>query len=82
LQDEVRGVAAKVAGVLDIEKCRIRKMGLEFYVDIHIGVQETITVRAGHDIAHAVKDAIREENEKIADVLVHIEPVTPVKATE
>ncbi|MGC3988157.1 MAG: cation diffusion facilitator family transporter [Chthoniobacteraceae bacterium] len=78
LQNEVRGVAAKVAGVLDIEKCRIRKMGLEFYVDIHIGVKETITVREGHEIAHAVKDAIREENEKIADVLVHIEPVTEV----
>jgi cation diffusion facilitator family transporter len=76
LQNEVRQIAANVPGALDIEKCRIRKMGLEFYVDIHIGVKETISVREGHDIAHAVKDAIRAGDDRIADVLVHIEPVT------
>ena len=49
-------------------------MGLEYYVDLHIGVDERISVRAGHDLAHAVKDAIRRTNPRIADVLVHIEP--------
>jgi len=40
-----------------------------------VGVAAEITVREGHDIGHAVKDAIRAAKPEIADVLVHIEPV-------
>jgi cation diffusion facilitator family transporter len=70
----VREAAASVPGVVEIDKCLVRKMGLAFYVDLHIGVKETISVREGHHIAHRVKDAIRATNSNIADVLVHIEP--------
>jgi cation diffusion facilitator family transporter len=70
----VREAAAKVPGVIEIDKSFVRKMGLSFYVDIHVGVNENISVREGHHIAHAVKDAIRRSDSRIADVLVHIEP--------
>jgi cation diffusion facilitator family transporter len=70
----VREAAAKVPGVIEIDKSFVRKMGLSFYVDIHVGVNESISVREGHDIAHAVKDAIRATDARIADVLVHVEP--------
>ena len=66
--------AESVNGVVDVEKCLVRKMGLHFYVDLHIGVREDISVRAGHDIAHAVKDAIQQADARIADALVHVEP--------
>ena len=49
-------------------------MGLEYYVDIHVEVKGSLTVREGHEIAHGVKDAIRQANPAVADVLVHIEP--------
>lgn len=75
VESTVRAIAAGVPGVADVEKCRIRKMGLAYYVDIHIGVDADITVRAGHEISHAVKDAIRTVKPEIVDVLVHIEPV-------
>ena len=77
LEDAVRQIAATVPGVIDVEKCRLRKMGVEFYVDIHIGVAATLTVRDGHRIAHEVKDAIRAGHAHAADVLVHIEPIEP-----
>ena len=67
-------MAAGVGGVREIEKCRVRKMGLQFYVDLHVRVDAEITVRAGHVIAHDVKDALRAANPMVADVLVHIEP--------
>ena len=57
-----------------MEKCLVRKMGLSFYVDLHIGVEGGISVREGHDIAHLVKDAIKQSEARIADVLVHVEP--------
>ena len=43
--DLVRKAAAKVPGVIEIEKSFVRKMGLIFYVDIHVGVNENISVR-------------------------------------
>ncbi|MDQ3117494.1 MAG: cation diffusion facilitator family transporter [Verrucomicrobiota bacterium] len=70
----VRAAAAAVPGVIEIDKCFVRKMGLEFYVDLHVGVDERISVREGHELAHKVKDAIKQTNPRIADVLVHIEP--------
>ena len=73
--ERVRIAAAAVPGVVEVEKCFVRKMGLEFYVDLHVGVDERISVRAGHDLAHEVKNAIRRTNPRIADVLVHVEPV-------
>ncbi|HEY1583631.1 MAG TPA: cation diffusion facilitator family transporter [Chthoniobacterales bacterium] len=72
--NQVRAAAKTVPGVLEIDKCFVRKMGLEFYVDLHIGVDENMSVRAGHEVAHEVKDAVRRANREIADVLVHIEP--------
>jgi cation diffusion facilitator family transporter len=72
--EQVRTTAAQVPGVREIDKCFVRKMGLEFYVDLHIGVDENMTVRDGHEVAHDVKDAIRRAHPGIADVLVHIEP--------
>jgi cation diffusion facilitator family transporter len=71
----VRASASAVPGVVDIDKCLVRKMGLEFYVDLHVGVDGNISVREGHRIAHEVKRAIQERDQRIADVLVHIEPV-------
>jgi cation diffusion facilitator family transporter len=70
----VRDAAAAVPGVIEVEKSFVRKMGLSFYVDLHVRVNAGITVREGHDIAHKVKRAIQDTDGRIADVLVHIEP--------
>ncbi len=72
--DLVQAAARSVPGVVEVEKCFIRKMGLSYYVDLHIGVEGGISVREGHHIAHAVKRALQERDPRIADVLVHIEP--------
>jgi len=68
------GVASSVPGVIEVEKCRARKMGLDFYVDLHARVDGNISVHEGHEIAHRVKAAIQQSNPRVADVLVHIEP--------
>jgi cation diffusion facilitator family transporter len=73
-EERVRVVAAAVPGVLGIEKCRIRKSGLEYFVDIHVEVDGNATVREGHAIAGRVRAALRSPPHRIADALVHIEP--------
>jgi cation diffusion facilitator family transporter len=74
LVERVRAVAASVPGVSALDQCLIRKSGLEFFVDLHVGVDAGLTVREGHRIAHEVRNAVRASNPAIADVLVHVEP--------
>jgi cation diffusion facilitator family transporter len=70
----IRQAATSVPGVVEVEKCRARKMGLDFYVDLHVGVDGNMSVHEGHEIAHRVKNAIQQSDSRVADVLVHIEP--------
>lgn len=70
----IREVAGAVPLVHCVDQCKVRKMGLDLFVDIHIEVDGDLTVRQGHEIAHRVKDAIRASNRAIVDALVHIEP--------
>jgi cation diffusion facilitator family transporter len=72
--ETIQRAASSVPGVLNVEKCLVRKMGISFYVDLHVGVDGEIAVRDGHRIAHQVKDAIKATDPRIADVLVHVEP--------
>ncbi len=72
--EAIRSAALEVPGVKTLDKCFVRKMGMEYYVDIHVRVSGSLSVREGHTIAHAVKDRLREFNSAIRDALVHIEP--------
>ncbi len=74
-ENEVRAIALAVAGVEALDKVRVRKSGLSHLVDIQVRVNGELTVREGHNIAHAVKDAlIASVPHTISDVTVHIEP--------
>ncbi|TVZ28420.1 cation diffusion facilitator family transporter [Gillisia sp. Hel_I_86] len=75
LIEKIRRYAENIPGVQETEKCFVRKTGMTFHVDLHIGVTGTITVEEGHDISHKVKNELLLKLPQIADVLVHIEPV-------
>lgn len=75
-ESEVRTLALGVPGVCALHRVRVRKSGLTYLVDIQIRVDGDLTVRAGHDIAHAVKDVlIASAPHRISDVTVHVEPM-------
>ncbi len=71
---DIRKVALTVDGVVATEKCFIRKAGMKFHIDLHATVDANITVKHGHDIAHALKDTLREKIPQLGHVLIHIEP--------
>ncbi len=71
-----RSVAEAVPGVSCVEKLRIRKSGLEFFVEIHIHVPGEMSVHEGHRIGHHVKDQLLVDMPRVRDVHVHIEPDT------
>ena len=71
---EIREKSTEVKGVLGTEKCFIRKSGMKFHVDLHVIVNSEITVKSGHEIAHKLKDFLRNEIPNLGHVLIHIEP--------
>jgi cation diffusion facilitator family transporter len=70
--------ARAVDGVVDVEKCRVRKSGLTHLADLHVRVCGESTVSTGHEIAHRVKDALLAGGWHLSDVTVHIEPADRV----
>jgi cation diffusion facilitator family transporter len=71
---EIRKVSRQVDGIIDTEKCFIRKSGMKYHVDLHAIVNADITVKVGHDLAHKLKDTLRETIPELGHVLIHIEP--------
>jgi cation diffusion facilitator family transporter len=74
IENQVRAAAMAVKGVRRVEKCRVLKSGLGHLVDIHVHVDGDLSVREGHGIAHAVKNALMAAPLAVTDVAVHIEP--------
>lgn len=71
---KIKHSAQQVQGVVSTEKCFVRKHGMQYNIDLHLIVSGKITVQAGHDIAHKVKDKLLHDYPEIQDVLIHIEP--------
>lgn len=80
--NEIRSEALQVPGVEDVETLWVRKSGLEFFADIHIEVDPTLSVAEGHRIGHHVKDQLLEKFVALRDVLVHLEPNEPCEDHE
>ena len=76
---KIRAAAGTIPGVGGVEKCFVRKMGYQFFVDMHVEVDPRMTVENSHRIGHEVKDRVRAEIPSVRDVLIHIEPLQPAK---
>lgn len=76
LVDEIKKESIKVEGVVDTEKCFIRRSGMKYHVDLHARVDGDLTVSEGHKIAHLLKNHLRQVIPQLGHVLIHIEPAT------
>jgi len=74
---KVRRLVKEIREVSYLEKCYIRKMGFDYFADLHIQVDGSLSVEEGHRISHLVKDKLLQSELGIKDVLIHIEPYHP-----
>lgn len=74
LIDDIRRISLSVDGILGTEKCFIRKAGMKYHVDLHAIVNGKRSVKEGHDLAHKLKDTLRNQIPSLGQVLIHIEP--------
>ena len=73
-EQKVRELALGVEGVQALDKCRIRKSGTAYFVELHVEVDGQATVQEGHDIGGKVRSVLRKSPLRIADAFIHIEP--------
>jgi cation diffusion facilitator family transporter len=78
--EQVRQLALSDREVRAVEKCRIRKSGTSYFVEIHLQVDGKLSVEQGHQIGGRVRSRLRESELRIADVHVHIEPFADASA--
>jgi cation diffusion facilitator family transporter len=74
LVKQIRAASLEVEGVVNTEKCLVRKSGMKYLVDLHVIVNADITVREGHEIAHRLKAFLLDRIRHLANVLIHVEP--------
>ena len=66
--------AAGVEGVLRVGPVRVHPLGAGFRIDLEIDVDGGLTVAEGHEIAHAVEDALITGESHVEGVHVHVNP--------
>lgn len=78
-ESKIQGVAnviEKIKEVKEIHGLRGRYSGAVICLEVRVGVSEELSVRDGHAIAGKIKKAVQEKNSEIADITVHLNPVT------
>ncbi|PLK44307.1 cation diffusion facilitator family transporter [Emticicia sp. TH156] len=70
----IRLKSMEVDGVIETEKCYVRKAGMKYHVDLHVIVDAHMTVREGHAVAHRLKDYLQAEMPELDQILIHVEP--------
>ncbi len=71
---EIRQASHHVDGIINTEKCFIRKVGMKYHVDLHAVVDAHLSVKEGHQLAHKLKDTLQQEIRQLGQILIHIEP--------
>jgi len=66
--------AREVEGVRQVHDLRARHSGPQIFAELHIVVDPNLTVRAGHDIARAVKYRLLDRFEDVTRVIIHVDP--------
>ena len=65
----------KFDNVFNPHKIRVRKAGYVYFVEMHIEVDEKLTIKEANDIASKVEKEIKQVNPYIKDVIIHVEPL-------
>jgi len=70
--------ATSVPEVRAIEKLKVRKVGLQYAVDLHVQSDAQMSLHDAHIVSGKVKGAIRAALPAVDAVLIHMEPYEPI----
>jgi cation diffusion facilitator family transporter len=75
LQQEIAKAVARMDGVLDVDRVRVRRAGNRHFVDATVSVARTASLEQVHTLSDAIEKRIGEIVP--SDVMVHAEPRAP-----
>ncbi|HVM71139.1 MAG TPA: cation diffusion facilitator family transporter [Anaerolineales bacterium] len=81
LVGQVREIALAVPGVTDAHAIRIRPSGAHTFIDMHVTMDGSLSLREAHAATEAIENAILREISP-ADVTVHVEPAEPARLSK
>lgn len=73
----IASAATSVSDVRAIEKLKVRKVGLQYAVDLHVQADSHMSLHDAHIVSGKVKGAIRAAMPSVDGVLIHMEPYEP-----
>jgi cation diffusion facilitator family transporter len=73
----IADAATSVPDVRAIEKLKVRKVGLQYAVDLHVQADAGMSLHDAHIVSGKVKGAIRAAMPEVDAVLIHMEPYEP-----
>ncbi len=74
--ERVSKIVNSIEGVREVHKIRARKVGVDIFLDLHVLVDPSMSVKNAHDLADEVLRRIKLELPNTKDVVVHVEPHT------
>jgi len=78
LADRIEKVAASVPGVVDAHAIRIRPSGAHTFIDMHVTMDGSVTLKEAHAATEVIENIILQEISP-ADITVHVEPAETVR---
>ncbi|MGD0879513.1 MAG: cation transporter dimerization domain-containing protein [Anaerolineales bacterium] len=78
LAEEIERIGARVPGVVDAHSIRIRPSGAHTFIDIHVTMDGTVTLKDAHSATEVIENANLKEI-SLADVTVHVKPAGTLK---
>jgi cation diffusion facilitator family transporter len=66
--------AMSVKGVCSCHRVRTRGSLNDTFVDLHIGVDPSLSLKEAHDLSTEVEETIKDSFQGVRDVVVHLEP--------
>jgi cation diffusion facilitator family transporter len=77
LLERIAAATAATPDVRNFHKLKVRKVGLVYYVDLHVQADAGMTLHDAHELSGKVKASIRGQVPEVAGVLIHMEPDEP-----
>ncbi|QZA32430.1 cation diffusion facilitator family transporter [Hydrogenibacillus sp. N12] len=75
--DIYRSIIARFPDVKRIDRIRAREHGHYILLDVRLSVPSHFTVQEGHDLGRKIKAALMAADDRIREVLIHLNPYSP-----
>lgn len=74
MREEIREIIVSTPGVLEPHSLYTRRIGNDYAIDVHVLIDENMSVQAAHKLTQIVEKNIREKYGQGTFISIHVEP--------